>query len=79
MEVEACSLACGFHGQPGGEGACGSWFSVRQAVRVGRVGSQSRVLGTHVCKCACECERVLCLHWCAWEYTCAEPKFEQKD
>lgn len=62
-----------------GEGACGSCFSVRQAMRVGSVGNQSRVLGTCVCKSACECERVLCQHWCIWGHTPAEPKFEQKD
>ena len=75
MEVEAC----GFCGQPGGEGACGSWFLVGQAVRVRSVGSPSSVVGTRVCKCACECERVPCQHWCIWERTPAEPKFEQND
>lgn len=58
-----------------GEGACGSCFSVGQAERVGSVGNQSRVLGTRVCKSACECEHVLCI----WEHMPAEPKFEQKD
>lgn len=57
-----------------GDGACGSCFSVGQA-ESGKCWASEQVLGTRVCKSACECERVLCI----WEHTPAEPKFEQKD
>ena len=68
-------LACGFRGQPAAEGACGSWFLVGQAVRVGCVGRA--VFWAHVCVKAHVSVNVCCVNTCAWEHTRAEPKFKQ--